>query len=255
MLRNGAPGAGKRERRQKILELVNDDRRVSVASLSDMFGVSEMTIRRDFTDLEAEGSLHRVHGGAVPLKRRPFEIRTTRFRAEKTRIAKRTADLITDGDSIAADTGTTVHYVARALREHSDLFVVTNSVNVAVELCQSPARVLLLGGMVLPELSLVGPVAADAIRQLHVDKLVLGAGGITLDRGLAYFDIDEVAVRRALLEIADTVIVAADHSKFGRDNTVSLAPIERVDVIVTDADPPAEFGAYCARRGVELIVA
>lgn len=249
------PGPRRRDRHQKILELVNDDRRVSVSSLGEMFGVSEMTIRRDFMRLEAEGALRRVHGGAVPVKRRPFEIRTGRFEAEKTRIAKRTADLVKNGESIAIDTGTTTHYVARALRDRSDLFVVTNSINVAAELGQSAGRVLLTGGMVLPELSLVGPVASDAIRQLHVDKLVLGAGGITLDRGVTYFDLDEVAVRRALLEIADTVIVVADHSKFGRDNTVSLASLERVNVIVTDAAPSLEYRDYCAGHDIELIVA
>lgn len=251
---DGTVETGRRSRHRRILELVSVDRRVSVASLKEMFGVSEMTIRRDLASLQASGVLRRVHGGAVCAERHPFESRTVRFREEKARIAKRVADMLGSGVSLAIDIGTTTHYVARALRERSDLFVVTNSINVAVELRQSASKVLLVGGLVLPELSLVGTLATDAIRRLRVNKLVLGCGGITLDRGLVYFDIDEVDVRRAMLDIADEVIIVADHSKFGRDDTVSLAPIGRADVIVTDAEPPPAYQDCCARNGVELIV-
>ncbi|HEY8456788.1 MAG TPA: DeoR/GlpR family DNA-binding transcription regulator [Actinopolymorphaceae bacterium] len=229
--------------------------RLEVAELTQTFGVSEMTIRRDLAKLQGEGVLRRVHGGAVRHERSPFETRTVRFAAEKQRIAKRAAEFIGDGESVAIDTGTTAHYVARELRSRTDLVVVTNSVNVAVEFRATPNKVLLTGGVLVPELCLVGSFALDALRRLHVNTLVLGCGGMTPERGLTYFDIEETEVRRSMVEIADRIVVVMDHSKFGRTETVALAAISEIDVLVTDRRPPAAIEQVCRRHEVEVVVA
>lgn len=242
-------------RRDVMLKLLGETDRLDVAELTRRFGVSEMTIRRDLAKLQEDGLVRRVHGGAVRLERSTFETRTVHFSEEKQRIGDRAAELVRAGESVAIDTGTTAHCVARALRERSDLVVVTNSINVAAEFRHSANKVVLVGGVLVPELCLVGSLATDTLRRLHVNKLILGCGGLTPERGLAYFDIDEAEVRRAMIDIADEVIVVMDDSKFGRTETVSMAQLSDVDVIVTNAEPPAAYQKLCADNGVDLVIA
>jgi DeoR/GlpR family transcriptional regulator of sugar metabolism len=246
--------AGRRARRDTILRMLGEHQEVLVTELSRQFAVSEMTVRRDLGELQREGVLRRTHGGAVRPDRSPFETRTVRLQPEKIRIAERAAALVADGDAVGIDTGTTAYYVARELSRRSDLLVVTNSIHVAVEFRNTPNRVLLVGGTMLPELSMVGPLATAAVRRLHLDTLILGCGGLTLDRGLAYFHLDEVEVRRALLDIADRTVVVADRTKFGRTETISLTGVDAVDVVVTDAEPARPYRDLLARHGVELVV-
>ncbi|HSZ43455.1 MAG TPA: DeoR/GlpR family DNA-binding transcription regulator [Trebonia sp.] len=238
-----------------ILAQLGTRNRVDVTELTRLFGVSEMTVRRDLAELQHEGLLRRVHGGAVRLDRSPFEIRDEQLPAEKTRIAKKAAALIDDGDTVAIDIGTTAHYVARELRHRTGLLIITNSIKIAAEFRNTPNKVLVPGGMMLPELSLVGPITTEALRRLHAAKAILGCGGLTLTHGLSYFDINETEVRRTMIDISDESIVVADHTKFGRTETVSLGPPDMVDVIITDREPAGEFRPVFADGDVELIVA
>lgn len=251
-------GSSGEARRDAILRMLGERDRVDVAELTRSLGVSGMTIRRDLAELQRDGVLRRVHGGAVRWQRSPFEARRVALAEEKRRIAARAAAMVADGDSVAIDTGTTALSVARALRTRRDLVVVTNSIHVAGEFqgaAGSTAKVLLAGGVIAPEMCLVGALATDTIRKLHVGTLVLGCGGLTPERGLAYFDIEESEVRRAMLDIAERVIVVMDHTKFGRTETISLATLDRVDVLVTDAEPPPPYPALCRENGVELVIA
>ncbi len=251
-------GKSGQARRDVILRMLSEHERLEVAELTQRLGVSGMTIRRDLDELQEDGALRRVHGGAVRRERSPFDIRQVARAEEKRRIAARTAELVEDGDSIAIDTGTTAHSVARALRGRRDLVVVTNSIHVAGEFQGAPdasAKVLLAGGVIAPEMCLVGSLAVETIRRLHVNKLVLGCGGLTAERGLTFFDIEEAEVRRAMVEIAESVIVVMDHTKFGRTETISVARLEQVDVLVTDAEPPPPYPRLCRDSGVELVIA
>lgn len=243
------------QRRDSIRQLLNDNDRIGVADLTERFGVSEMTIRRDLAALQEDGLIRRVHGGAVAMERSPFETRTVTYAKEKRRIAAVTAGLIADGETVAIDTGTTAHYVARELRERSDLMIATNSIKVAAEFRHSASKLLLTGGVLMSELCLVGSLALDTLSRLHVNTFVLGCGGLTPDRGLTYFDIDETEVRRAMMNIADRVVVVIDHSKFGETETVTLATLTDIDVIVTDAEPPEPYRELCSAHGTELIIA
>jgi DeoR/GlpR family transcriptional regulator of sugar metabolism len=242
-------------RRDTILALLGSHNRVDVAELTRRFGVSEMTVRRDLAELQREGILRRVHGGAVRLDRSPFEIRDEQLAEEKSRIGKKAAELVEDGDTVAIDIGTTAHHVARELRHRKDLVIITNSVKIAAEFRNTPNKVLVPGGMMLPELSLVGPMTIEALRRLHATKAILGCGGLTVDRGLSYFDIDETEVRRTMIGISDLSILVADHTKFGHIDTVCLGPVDTVDMVVTDRVPGEEYRKLFARRGVELVIA
>ena len=256
--RSGGTGGGTEPggsyRRDAILKLLTKSERLDVAELKDQFGVSEMTIRRDLAKLADDGVLRRVHGGAVRAERSPFETRTVQHATEKRRIAQRVARLIDDGETVGIDIGTTAHAVARALRDRS-LVVVTNSVNVAVEFRGTPSKVMLLGGFLGSELCTVGSFATAALQRLHLSTLILGCGGLTGDRGLTYFDIEETEVRRAMMNVADRVVVVMDRSKYDHTETVVLASLAEVDVLVTDAEPPAAIRDACRRHDVRVLIA
>ncbi len=244
-------------RHDQITALLRRHGSLRVTALSQMLRVSPMTIRRDLEDLEATGILERVHGGAIQSGRADFVSRTVERKSEKMRIARAVAATVAEGETLLLDIGTTVYYVAQALRSRRDLVVVTNSINAALELADTPNRVILVGGVlhVRAERSLTGPLAAQIVRQFRVDKLILGCGGIHVERGYAYYDLEETELRRVMTEVAKVVIVAADHSKFGKDLLVSLGPLEIASTIVTDRSPGAEMETFLRSRGVELLVA
>jgi DeoR/GlpR family transcriptional regulator of sugar metabolism len=244
------------ERRDEIA-LISVTRPVKVKSLSRRFGVSEMTIRRDLLHLEDAGVLERVHGGARGTVARPaFGNRVEDNQDEKLRIAAATAAIIGDGESLFLDGGSTAYFVAQALMGHKNLFVATNSLNAAGAMAESPtARVLMLGGFVRAgEHSIVGAPALTSIDELRLDTLVLGVGGIRLDRGLVYYFLEEVEVRRAMMRAARRVIVVADHSKFGVDRVMAMAPLSAVTTLVTGRTPDQEYLDLLAESGVELVV-
>lgn len=244
------------QRQQQIAELMRTHASLRVMALSRLLGVSSMTIRRDLEELESSGILQRVHGGAVLATRADFSRRTVDRKDEKQRIARAIAASVADGETLLLDIGTTVYYVARELRVRRNLVVVTNSINAALELADTANRVILVGGVlqVRAERSLIGPLAAQIIRQFRVDKLILGCGGIRLDRGIVYYDIEETELRRVMTEVAKTVIVAADHTKFDKDLLISLGPLEIVSSIVTGRSPGDVMEAALRERGVALTV-
>lgn len=247
------------ERRRHICDLLASGQVVRVSELSERLSVSEMTVRRDLKELAASGVVKRIPGGAIArLARAPFEQRTVERRIPKKAIAHAVAQLIQPGEAVGLDTGTTTFFVAQELAQRRDLSVITNSINAAIELSAAPGlSVLLIGGFVRgrAELSLVGPVALDTIRRFRVDTLVLGVGGIDPERGLVYFDLEEVDVRRAMLDSARRVIVAADHTKFGVQQMATLGPLDQIDIVVTDKAPTGPTAAALAAADVEVIVA
>ena len=255
------PRALLREHRQRlIVDQIRSSGAADVTSLSRKFAASDMTIRRDLAELEADGLVRRVHGGAVTRDARvPFRQRVVTLGAEKAAIARRAAALVEDGDSVFVDMGTTAFAVAQELAERKGLFAVTYSISAARELGRTGENtVVLAGGIVhgdFEESTVVGEVACETIRRFKVDKAIFGAGGITPQRGISFFDMAEVQVRTAVLAAAGTAIVVADHTKFGRDDRVTFVPLERIDVIVTDAAPPKPFAAQARRHGVRMVVA
>jgi DeoR/GlpR family transcriptional regulator of sugar metabolism len=249
------------DRRQRILDLIETDGFGAVDDLSKRFDVSEMTIRRDLDALESEGLIKRVYGGATSNRGRsyepPFFLRKRKLTAVKERIGRRAAELITGGDSVALDVGTTTLEIARHLDDRHNLTVVTPSLPVANLLAGQPdIRLILAGGIVRPrELSLVGHLAEHAFDELHVDKLFLGIAGIDFETGLTEFNMEDAQVKRAMLGSASECIVVADATKFGRTTFAAVAKLDSVDRIVTDESIRRETVDRLLDMDVEVILA
>jgi DeoR/GlpR family transcriptional regulator of sugar metabolism len=255
VLRDNGAGDPRSARQDDILRTLQQTRQVDVVELAQRFGVSGMTIRRDLAELDEAGHLHRVHGGAV-LRRAPaYGSRASTRAAEKSTIARTVADLIGPGSAIGIDSGTTCHAVATELAPRADLTVVTNAVHAAIAVRQGGSRVIVLGGILTPEFTLVSPGGTQTPPQVHLDTLVLGCGGLSADRGITYFDPAEVEVRRMLTGLADRVVVAADHSKFDQKKAMVLGPLDLIDVLVTDQQPPQPLHEAFEAAGVNIIIA
>jgi DeoR family transcriptional regulator, fructose operon transcriptional repressor len=256
----GSPRLVAFERRDRIADLVRDRGSVRASELTDLFGVTDETIRRDLARLADQGVLRRAHGGAVATPTRAestFERRLHDHEAEKIAIARAAAELVRDGSTIIIDSGTTTVHFARALTDKRDLVVITNAVTNAIELIDSPSvTVVLTGGLVRPAtLGAVGDLAVATLRELHVDQVFLAMNSITIDGGLTYPSFEEVAVKRAMIDAATEVVLLADHSKFGHNSLVRVSPLDVVSTIVTSADCDPATVAAIREMGIEVLVA
>ncbi|MBI2914740.1 MAG: DeoR/GlpR transcriptional regulator [Firmicutes bacterium] len=247
------------ERQKSILKLLENTGSVEVSDLSRHYQVSVMTIRRDLASLEAQGQVTRTHGGAVLNRSTTFELSYNAkqdLRAgEKRRIGERAALLVRDGDTVILDAGTTTLEIAKRLDRRRNLTVVTNSLPIASELAGSRNIALIITGGLLREtsLSLVGPLAQQAVAALNADLAFIGVDGISAERGISTPDMVEAQTKRAMISAASRVVVVADQSKFGSVALATIAPIASVDVIVTDGALPADFAKALAESGAEVM--
>jgi DeoR/GlpR family transcriptional regulator of sugar metabolism len=249
------------ERRQRIVEVVETRRSVSVSELCEMMEVSDMTIRRDLKVLSDEGMLDRVHGGALACdgspKELPYLVRATENIKPKATIGRRAAELITEGSSIALDIGTTTLELAKAMVRVPNLTVVTASLPVAEVLKNSlNIRLILTGGLLrFEEFSLVGEFAERTFRDFQVDRAFVGVGGIDLNRGLTDYDQADIQVKKELISNSDQVTVLADSSKFDCSYPKVFALFSQVDTLITDRDAPPEGLELLTSMGIEVVLA
>lgn len=233
------------QRAQKILQELLRVEKVSVAMLAKRLKVSEGTIRRDLSELERRGLLLRSHGGAVtiqPLLYEPFRHVSSyheqdrRQSAEKRRIALVAAKLVSEGEIIAIGAGTTATQVARSVCLHRGLTIVTNAVNVAMELShRDDLKVFVTGGQLSGEwFALTGPSAIQTAGEMYVDKVFIGVDGIHVEHGLTTNYPDQAAIHRIMLRQARQRIVVADHRKIGAIGTALIWAMEGVDILITD---------------------
>jgi DeoR/GlpR family transcriptional regulator of sugar metabolism len=244
------------QRRQEILQAVRDGS-AHVGELAVAFGVSEMTVRRDLRDLERDGKLTRVHGGAVRVATEPSFAEVVVERLDlKDRIGAAAAGLVEDGQTIMLDIGTTTLQLARHLRGRR-LNVITSNLAAYEELLpETSIELVLLGGTVRRNYrSLVGVLAEDALRQLRADVAFLGASGVEDDLSVVDSTMVEVPIKRAMLAAAARCVLLADSAKFGMRGIVRVCGPEDLDVLVTDTDAPAQARAALARAGVEVLTA
>ena len=250
------------KRQQEILEELERAGSVSVAALSQGLGVSDMTVRRDLEELSARNMLRKVHGGAVPVPKtaaEPHFVQKQRLnRAEKRAIARAALGFVNDGDTVAFSAGTTTWQIAETLkRERSSLTFITNSTNIALTLQENGwEQIVLSGGMFrTPSDALVGPFADRTIRTLNADVLFLGVHGIDPEAGLTTPNVAEAETDGRLVEAAQKVVVVADHSKLGVVALAKIAPLSKVDVLVTDNAADAEMLREIELAGVRAVVA
>jgi len=252
------------DRRSQIADIVQQLGAVRVQDLAARFQVSSVTIRSDLAQLEREGMLVRDRGGAVARGAvnatvrtlTAFEQRTELHHEQKQRIGQVAARLVTPGDSIIIDAGTTTVQMVPHLRRATPLTVVTNGLNVAAELRSVGADVLLLGGSLnYTSLSTLGPIAEQSLAELTVQKLFLAAQAIDLQAGLTDTTPEIAQVKRAMVRAARQVILLADSSKWGKVGFIKVIALQQVHTVITDSELPAASQSALERLGIELIVA
>ena len=249
------------ERRLAIVRLVDAQGRVRVGALSDQFGVSRQTIRKDLAVLAAQGRITRAHGGAISFESRPsersFAIRERMQRAEKAAIGAAAAMRVNDGECIAIDASTTALSVARHLKGRpgwSQLTIITNGLRIALELAGQPGiTVLMLGGRVRWEaMSVVGQLGDGLFDRINVQKAFLGAAGFTVESGLADATDEEAQIKRSMVTAAREVIAIVDHTKWERAAFATFCPTERIGLVLTDAAAPPAMVDDLRRGGVAV---
>lgn len=254
------------ERHARIVDELETDGRVSVASLSRALDVTAETVRRDLDALEAAGALRRVHGGAV---RRAAAVelglgeRQRRNTPAKRAIARSAMALLQAADpaSVSLDAGTTTGALADLLAEAEPssraLDVVTNAVPIVLRLQDSRAlTVHAVGGVVRPETSAaVGSTTIETLARLRCDLAFLGANGISAAFGLSTPDEREAAVKSAMVRSARRTVALVDASKHGEESLIRFAPLGDLDVLITDRSPEGELANALAAAGVDVVVA
>ncbi|WP_189208519.1 DeoR/GlpR family DNA-binding transcription regulator [Actinokineospora fastidiosa] len=251
-----------RQRQEVILDEVRRSGAVQVHALVTRLGVSDMTIRRDLDVLAKRGLVEKVYGGATSVVGRStdepgFEAKSVRALAEKDAISARAASLIRPGTAIGISAGTTTWTFARHLDDVPDITVVTNSIRVADVLrTDRPDRtVVLTGGVRTPSDALVGPVAVQSLRSLHLDMVFLGVHGMADGPGFTTPNLNESETDRALVEAGGRLVVLADHTKWGMVGISTIADLSEADVLVTDEGIADDAREILAARVGELIVA
>ncbi len=259
-------------RRDRMLALVEEHSFMRVADLSDMFEVSEVTVRSDLDQLARMSLVERVHGGAMTRSRvsatgpsleetePSFEESADKWANEKAAIGRTAASLVSPGDSLIIDVGTTATAVAHALTERTDLndvVVFTNGLTIAMELESAIPRftVILTGGKLRPrQHSLVNPMGSGILDQINVTTAFVGCNGIHPTDGVTNINLPEAQIKIRMIEAAHQVVVVADGSKVGKASVARIARIENIDRLITTGSAPSETLGQIRDLGVEITV-
>jgi DeoR/GlpR family transcriptional regulator of sugar metabolism len=245
-------------RREQILTYLSNHERTSVADLSQVLGVSEVTVRKDLDLLEEQGLLTRVRGGAVVSGRgrleRYFATREQEHLEEKRRIAQVAAALIQSGQQVFLDASTTALQVARLIKDREDIIVVTNGLYTALELnfCAGITTIVVGGTMRHRSSSLVGSFSHSALQRLRFDVGFFSARGVNARDGLMESDMEEAQLKQLMVGGSSVVIGIADASKFGAPAFNVFAMPEEIDRIITDEKAPAEIVAALRAQGIHV---
>ena len=253
------------QRAKKILQLLLQRGNASVEDLANLLAVSAASVRRDLARLEQRNLVHRTHGGARLAGQMQYEafrfdssfhIRESRFAEEKRRIGIAAAELIRERDTVGFTAGTTPTQVARCIRHRSGIHVITNAVNIGMELSNQPdLNVTLTGGTMrwAGAFSLTGPTAIEMLNGVFMDKAFIGVCGVDVSRGATTIEPDEAAVFRAMVRQSKQVVVVADSSKIGMVSPALICTPSDIDVLVTDSGIPQEAAEGFRTHGVEVI--
>jgi DeoR family transcriptional regulator of aga operon len=252
------------ERRTRlILEELLRTGQVSVEKLAKRCKVSTGTIRRDLGEMEQRGLLRRNHGGAIPVEPMMYEpfrhvssyhTQDRQSAAEKRRIGLTAAELVSDGEILAIGAGTTATQVARSVCLRRGLTILTNAVNVAMELShRDDLKVFVTGGYLSGDwFALVGPSAIESASEMFVDKVFIGVDGIHIDSGLTTNYPDQASIHRALMRQGRQKIVVADHRKIGAVGTALISPVEEINILITDRGATDNDIAPFIAKGIDV---
>jgi DeoR family transcriptional regulator, aga operon transcriptional repressor len=256
---------GREQRLNAILELLWQRGRLDVEGTARALEVSAATVRRDFDSLAVQQMLTRTHGGAISnstASELPLRYKTARHAPEKRRIAEAAAALVSRDMVVGLTGGTTTTEVARSIASRADLAsdgegavtVVTNAVNIANELTlRNHVKIVVTGGVARPSsYELIGPLAARTLDELALNMAILGVDALDPEFGAMAYNEGEAGINRLLAERAEKVIVVTDSSKLTRRALARICRVDQIDVLVTDADAPAQVVARLVEAGVEV---
>jgi DeoR family transcriptional regulator of aga operon len=240
---------------------------ISVPELVEQVGTSAPSIRRDLARLESRGLVLRTHGGVTlvesllyePFRHdTSFQARELRSADEKRRIGLAASELVGETETIGLTAGTTTTQIGRSLRHRNGISVITNALNIGMELCNQPAIKTMITGGTLAwawTFALAGQPALNFLRDVYLDKAFIGVTGFDLERGITTLESEEAAVSLAMLRNAKRVIVVADSKKIGNVSPALICPLSAIHVLVTDTDIPQEVHHELVARGIEVILA
>jgi DeoR family transcriptional regulator, aga operon transcriptional repressor len=250
------------ERRKKILNMLDKNGQVFVHELSEEFEVSEVTIRNDLELFESKGLLIRSRGGAMKFENSvgmDFHLsdKDKMHLAEKIRIGKKAAGLVTAGETIILDSGTTTMEIAKNLNPNNAINVITNAFNIANQLINSQQINIIVPGGILRKSShsLVGPLAEKSMRNFYVDKVFLGVDGFDTIQGAFTPNIEEASLNQIMIDISKEVILVADSSKFKRRSLAFICPPNKIDVVITDENISREDQNRLADLNIKVLIA
>lgn len=252
------------ERHKKVLEMIMKSGSASVAELSNALSVSIVTIRRDLDRLASQGLIVRTHGGALKkdletdnvIPEPPYSEKRRLYVAEKRRIGQRAAELVSDGEVIILDSGSTTFEMAKHLSTKHDLAVITNDLIIARTLAATDdLYVIMVGGSVRNDIfSTWGPYAERMLADLNASKLFLAADAVDVSRGILNMTPGEVPVKQLMISAAKEVILLVDHSKFEKTAVAKVCGLDRVQKVVTDTGIPDVAAKTLREMGIDLLV-
>lgn len=248
------------ERRMEIVNMVNLNGKARVEDLAENFNVSSVTIRSDLSFLEKNGYVIRSHGFAIPNSGAIAELTVHEKRRQnagvKLCIGKEAAKLINNGDTIILDSGTTTREIASSLKNLEDVVVMTNGLDVAMELVSAPGvEVLMSGGLLRKNaLSFSGSQAEASLKNYRFDKFFLGVDGFDLRAGITTHNEQEASLNRLMCDISEQVIAVADSTKFGIRSCHMIREFGNIDILVTDSDIPEDYLYSLREMKVEVII-
>ncbi|CAM4198337.1 DeoR/GlpR family DNA-binding transcription regulator [Lederbergia lenta] len=247
------------ERQQKIVGLVNERKSIRVTELSQIFSVTEETIRRDLEKLEGEKKLSRSHGGAISISPTdsleiPYTEREIMNVKEKKEIALEAVKHVNEGDKIILDASTTAWYMAKAMRD-KPITVLTNSIKVAMELSQKKQiTVISTGGTLLSKsLSYVGPLAESSLDTYHVNKAFISCKGLHMENGISESNEEQSRLKKMMIDRADLIYIMLDHTKFGVQAFSRINNLNVIDHIITDSKVDDQTVQQLTDRSIPLI--
>ena len=238
---------------------------ISVQRLVEQVGTSAPSIRRDLARLEKRGLVLRTHGGATLVEQllyepfrhdTSFQARELRSADDKRRIGLAASELISEKETIGLTAGTTTTQIGRSLRHRRGISVITNALNIGMELCNQPAiKTTLTGGSLAWAwtFALAGQPALNTLRDVYLDKAFIGVTGFDIERGVTTLETEEAAVSLAMLKQAREVIVVADSSKIGHVSPALICPVSSIHVLVTDVGISDVVVHELSARGIKVV--
>lgn len=240
-------------RQQRILQLVNDHRRISVSELARSCGVSEVTIRQDLTQLEERRYLKRIHGSAIALESDDVDARMMANFPLKQKLAQYAASLVNDGETVFIESGSTNALLARYLAERKGITLITVSHYIAHLLKEADCNLIILGGMYQHKSeTVVGPLTRICIQQVHFSKAFIGVDGYHPETGFTGRDMMRADVVNALLSKGVENIVLTDSSKFGQIQPNPLGPMQQIHRVITDSLIAADYQQLLEQQGIKV---